>query len=292
MGAASIMRTHWDFMVRHAWTATTRAGWRLSLEPGRASARPWPCGSQRQGALLALVDVDGPAVAGTARQCEDAGAQARTDTIDVTDHEALVKWAAAVADEFGRVDLLICAAGVIHTGTVEASAWDDARRVIEVNLLGAMGTVSAFLPHLRASDAGHVVLMSSGFGLLAMPRFAAYSASKFGVRGFAEGLAQELRNDDRRVGVTCVYPGVVRTPIMRRGTFAEGEDPAARADGFDRLARTEPERAAEIILRRVRQGRTRALVGADARAAALAERALGSAYQRLFPWVVRRTGSR
>ena len=158
-----------------------------------------------QGALLALLDVDGPAVAGTARLCQDAGAQARTDIVDVTDHDALVRWAAAVAGEFGRVDLLVCAAGVIHTGTVEASAWDDTRRVIEVNLLGAMGTVSAFLPHLRASDAGHVVLMSSGFGLLAMPRLAAYSASKFGIRGFAE-VAQELRNDDRRVGVRASIP--------------------------------------------------------------------------------------
>jgi hypothetical protein len=79
---------------------------------------------------------------------------------------------------------------------------------------------------------------------------------------------------------------------MRNGTFAEGEDPAARAGGFDRLARTEPEQAAEVILRRVRRGRARALVGADARAAWLAERALGSTYQRLIPWVARRARSR
>ena len=95
-----------------------------------------------------------------------------------------------------------------------------------------------------------------------------------------------------RSSVTCVYPGVVRTPIMRRGTFAEGEDPAAGADGFDRLARTEPDQAAEIILRRVRQGRTRALVGADARVAAVAERVLGSAYQRLVPLAARLARSR
>ena len=97
---------------------------------------------------------------------------------------------------------------------------------------------------------------------------------------------------DRPVRVTCVYPGVVRTPIMRRGTFAEGEDPAARAGGFDRLARTEPEQAAETILRRVRQRRARALVGVDARAASLAERALGGTYQRLIPWIARRARSR
>jgi NAD(P)-dependent dehydrogenase (short-subunit alcohol dehydrogenase family) len=240
------------------------------------------------GARLALLDLNGPAVAATARVCEEADARVRADTVDVTDHASLTRYAAAVADELGHVDLLVCAAGVIHTGTVQASSWEDTRRVIDVNLLGAMGTVHAFLPHVQASDDGHVVLFSSGFGLLAMPRFAAYSASKFGLRGFAEALAQELRTGDRGVRVTCVYPGVVRTPIMSRGTFGEGEDPAARAGSFDRLARTEPEQAAQVILRRVRQGRARALVGTDARAALLAERALGGAYQRLIPWVARR----
>jgi NAD(P)-dependent dehydrogenase (short-subunit alcohol dehydrogenase family) len=240
-----------------------------------------------QGARLALLDVDSPAVAATAAQCQDAGAQARADTADVTDPDAMARCAAAAADEFGRVDLLVCAAGVIHTGSLQESSWADTRRVIEVNLLGAMGTVHAFLPLVRASGAGHVVLFSSGFGLLAMPRFAAYSASKFGLRGFSEALAQELGSGGSRVRVTCAYPGVVRTPIMRRGTFAEGEDPAARAAGFDRLARTEPEQAAEVILRRVRQGRARALVGVDAQAALLAERALGGAYQHVVPWLAR-----
>jgi short-subunit dehydrogenase len=244
------------------------------------------------GARLALLDLNSAALAATLQQCGQAGARTRADTVDVTDHDSLVSCAAGVADELGHVDLLVCAAGVIHTGNVQESSWEDTRRVIDVNLLGAMGTVHAFLPHVRASAAGHVVLFSSGFGLLAMPRFAAYSASKFGLRGFAEALAQELQISERRVGVTCVYPGVVRTPILRRGTFAEGEDSAARADNFDRLARTEPEQAAETILRRVRQRRARALVGVDARAASLAERALGSAYQHLIPWVTQRARSR
>jgi NAD(P)-dependent dehydrogenase (short-subunit alcohol dehydrogenase family) len=244
------------------------------------------------GARLVLLDLNSAAAEATARQCAEAGAQARADTADVTDQDSLTRCAAAAGGEFGRVDLLVCAAGVIRTGTVQGSSWEDTRRVIEVNLLGAMGTVHAFLPLVRASGAGHVVLFSSGFGLLAMPRFAAYSASKFGLRGFSEALAQELGADRPRVRVTCAYPGVVRTPIMRRGTFAEGEDPAARADSFDRLARTEPDQAAQIILRRVRQGRARALVGPDARAALLAERALGGAYQRVVPWLARLARSR
>ena len=241
----------------------------------------------RAGAALALLDRDGPAADDTARQCRDAGAQAQVWAVDVTDHEALAGCAAAVAGDLGRASLLFCAAGVIHTGTVLASRWEDASRVVAVNLIGAMGTVDVFLPALAGPGGGHVVLMSSGFGLTAASRFAAYSASKFGVRGYAEALAQEMALGGHRVRVTCAYPGVVRTQILRRGTFADGEDPDAAADGFDRLARTSPDGAAESILRQARRGRARVLVGADARAAAVAERILGGGYQRLAPAAAR-----
>ena len=207
--------------------------------------------------------------------------------IDVTDQEALERCAAAAAAEFGGVGLICCAAGVIHTGTVLASGWDDTARVVSVNLLGTMGTVTAFLPRLVASGGGHVILCSSGFGLLAAARYSAYSASKFGVRGYGEGLRMEMALSGHPVQVTCAYPGVVRTPIVRTGTFADGEDAAATADAFDRLARTEPSRAAAIILSRARRGKATAVVGPDARAAAVAVRALGAGYLRLAPLVAR-----
>src|SRR3984957_17586121 len=148
------------------------------------------------------------------------------------------------------------------------------------------------LREMRSAHPAGPRLMSSGFGLLAMPRFAAYSASKFGVRGYAEALAQEMALGGHRVRVTCVYPGVVRTPILRRGTFAEGEDAVSAAAGFDRLARTTAAEAAESILRQARQGRARALVGMDARVAAVAERVLGGTWQRLAPRTARITRGR
>ena len=125
------------------------------------------------GARLALLDLNGPAVAATARQCEEAGG-GRADTVDVTDHDSLVRCAATVAGELlGHVDLLVCAAGVIHAGIVQESSWEDTRRVIDVNLFFRRDGHRGRLPTSRARlDAGHVVLMSSGFGLLAMPRWA------------------------------------------------------------------------------------------------------------------------
>jgi short-subunit dehydrogenase len=241
----------------------------------------------REGSLLALLDRDGPAVEATARQCQDAGARSWAHTVDVTDRQALDTCAAAAVAEFGRIDILCCAAGVIHTGTVLASAWDDTARVVRVNLLGTMGTVTAFLPPLLASGGGHVVLCSSGFGLLGTARYTAYCASKFGVRGFSEALRMEMALGGHPVQVTCAYPGVVRTPIMRSGTFAAGEDAAAVADRFDAMARTDPGQAAEVILRRARQGKARAVVGADARAAAIAVRVLGTGYLRAAPLAAR-----
>ena len=241
----------------------------------------------REGAQLALLDRDGPAVEATTQQCQDAGARAWARTIDVTDREALDTCAAEVLGEFGRLDLLCCAAGVIHTGTVLASAWDDTARVIRINLLGTMGTVAAFLPGLLASGGGHVVLCSSGFGLLGTARYTAYCASKFAIRGFSEALRMEMELGGHPTKVTCAYPGVVRTPIMRSGTFADGEDAVAVVDGFDRLARTDPDQAAEVILRRARQGRARAVVGVDAQAAAVAVRVLGTGYLRLAPLAAR-----
>ncbi len=182
----------------------------------------------REGALLALLDRDGPAAEATARQCRDAGTRAWAAPVDVTDREALDTCAAAAVAEFGRIDLVCCAAGVMHTGTVLASAWDDTARVVRVNLLGTMGTVAAFLPALLASGGGHVVLCSSGFGLVGAARYTAYCASKFAVRGFSEALRMEMALGGHDVQVTCAYPGVVRTPIMRlRPAGADGTRPGS-----------------------------------------------------------------
>jgi short-subunit dehydrogenase len=244
------------------------------------------------GAQLALLDRNGPAAEDTARHCRDAGARAWVHAVDVTDQEAVERCAAAAVAEFGGIGLICCAAGVIHTGTVLASRWDDTARIVRVNLLGTMGTVAAFLPRLVTSGGGQVILCSSGFGLLAAARYTAYSASKFGVRGYAEALQMEMALSGHPVRVTCAYPGVVRTPIVRSGTFADGVDAAATADAFDRLARTEPARAAQIILGRARRGKATAVVGPDARAAAVAVRALGAGYLRLAPLAARMAGHR
>jgi len=147
----------------------------------------------------------------------------------------------------------------------------------------------AFLPYLIASGDGHVINISSVFGLFAVPGQAAYNAAKFAVRGFTEALRQEMVLAGHPVGVTTVHPGGIKTAIARNGLTAEGVDPEAQYRFFDkRLASTTPQRAAEIILEAVRKNKARVLVGQDAIVLDLIVRITGSGYQRLFAPVLGR----
>jgi short-subunit dehydrogenase len=135
-----------------------------------------------------------------------------------------------------------------------------------------------------ASSNGHLVAMSSAFGLIGVPRYSAYCASKFAIRGYTDALRLEMVTGGLPVTVSCVVSGGVRTQIVRSGSFATGEEQEAVAEGFERrIARTSPEQAAARILRDVQRGKPQIFVGTDARLVALLTRATGTGYQRLLP---------
>lgn len=238
----------------------------------------------RRGAHVALSDQDGAAVADTARHCERAGVRVRAETVDVTDWAAMQHFATAVDGEFGGVDAVFAVAGIIHRGSLLDSDMSDFERVMAVNWRGTVHTVKAFLPYVVTSTSGHIVTFSSAFGLIATPKFSAYNSSKFAVRGFTESLRQEMALAGHPVSVTCVYPGGVRTSIVRNGLFAASENPDAATTNFEtRVARTEPKQAAVIILRGVERRRARVLVGSDARLVAAFAHVAGAFYQNLMP---------
>jgi NADP-dependent 3-hydroxy acid dehydrogenase YdfG len=154
---------------------------------------------------------------------------------------------------------------------------------MDVDFWGVVNGTKAFLPHLIASGDGHVINVSSVFGLFSVPGQAAYNSAKFAVRGFTEALRQEMILAGHPVAVTTVHPGGIKTAIVRNSTAAEGLDRDELAELFDkRLARTSPERAARIILDAVRKKHARVLVGADAKILDILVRLTGSGYQRLF----------
>jgi NADP-dependent 3-hydroxy acid dehydrogenase YdfG len=236
----------------------------------------------RSGAKLAISDVDTEGLAQTETQLKAIGAQVKADRLDVTEREAFLAYADAVAEHFGKVNQIYNNAGIAFSGDVEISQFKDIERVMDVDFWGVVNGTKAFMPHLIASGDGHVINVSSLFGLMAVPGQAAYNSAKFAVRGFTEALRQEMVLAGHPVGVTTVHPGGIKTAIARNATAAEGLDANDLAKMFDkRLARTSPKRAAEIILEAVRKNKARVLVGADAKALDLLVRLTGSGYQRI-----------
>ncbi len=242
-----------------------------------------------QGAKLALSDMDSTGLAETVRQVEALGADVKSDHLDVTQREAVLAYADAVVAHFGTVHQVYNNAGIAFHGEVERSEFKDIERIMDVDFWGVVNGTKAFLPHVIASGDGHIVNVSSLFGLLSIPGQSAYNAAKFAVRGFTESLRQEMLIAKHPVKVTCVHPGGIKTAIARNATMPDGDDQATFAQFFDKhLARTTPEDAAKTIVNGVRKGKPRVLIGADAKFLDAWVRIVGPTYQRVVAAVTSR----
>ncbi|MFP1681562.1 SDR family NAD(P)-dependent oxidoreductase [Alloalcanivorax sp. C16-1] len=246
---------------------------------------------------LSLCDVSDEGLRETERLCRAAGASVRSARLDVSDHAAVNAWAEDTHDAFGGVNAIINNAGVSLSGAVGDLTLDDFEWIMGINFWGVVHGTRAFLPYLRASGDGHIVNISSLFGIIAMPGASAYNASKFAVRGFTESLSEELRLERAPVRVTCVHPGGIDTNIVAGGRVTPSEslgfetvDQAAR--DFKRLARTSPEAAAARIVRAMTRGRRRQLIGTDAWLLEKMQRLAPVAYQNLMVSFARRSARR
>ncbi|SID29644.1 Probable short-chain dehydrogenase/reductase [Mycobacteroides abscessus subsp. abscessus] len=236
----------------------------------------------RSGAKLAISDIDNEGLAETERQIKSLGGDVRSDRLNVAEREAFLLYADVVKEHFGTVNQIYNNAGIAYQGEVEESQFKDIERIIDVDFWGVVNGTKAFLPHLIASGDGHVVNVSSIFGVMACPGQSAYNAAKFAVRGFTESLRQEMIIGKKPVAVTCVHPGGIKTNVARNATMAEGYGPAEFAKLFEMLAHTSPQAAARIILTAVRKKKPRVLVGPDAKAIDILVRLTGARYQDLF----------
>ena len=232
-----------------------------------AGCRPRPT----RRAARALRDVDAAGLDETVDLAKSAGVrEVRSDVVDVASRTAIEAWASDVVGQFGRVNVLVNNAGVSLTGEVVDLDVDDMEWIVGINFWGVVHGTRAFLPHLIASGDGHVVTMSSLFGLLSIPGQSLYNATKYAVRGFSESLREEMLVAGHPVGVTVVHPGGIKTAIVRNAGGPRGARTRPRSPRMfdERLAKMPPERAAEIILRGVLRGKPRVLVGLDAHVAA------------------------
>ncbi len=248
----------------------------------------------RRGAHLALCDIDEAGLADTVAQCEGRAVKVTSQRVDVADRDAVHAWADQVVLDHGRVNLIVNNAGVALGATVEGMSYDDFEWLMSINFWGVVHGTKAFLPHLKAAGEGHIVNLSSVFGLISVPSQSAYNAAKFGVRGFTDALRMELDMAHCGVSATTIHPGGIKTNIARNARM----DASATAMGgsadpardFDKIALTSPDKAARQILAAVEHDRRRALIGPDAKVIDLISRLPGALYQRVLVRGAKRRG--
>ncbi len=207
----------------------------------------------RRGAHLALCDINDRAVAETAEAARDVSAEVLTTRVDVSDAEAMHRFAAATFARFHRVDLVVNNAGVGLVGGFLDTSQKDWEWLIGINLMGVVHGCDAFLPAMVESGrGGHVVNVSSAAGVLANPQLSAYSATKFAVFGLSEALRMELK--PHGIGVTAVCPGIINTAITQTSPIRGAGDVAERRKHLASTYRKRgypAERVARNVLRAV-----------------------------------------
>ena len=242
----------------------------------------------RRGCHLAVSDVDADGLAGTVERLEAMSVPVSHHLVDVADRHAVEDWAGKVVAEHGRANIIVNNAGVALGATVEAMRYEDLEWLMGINFWGVVHGTKAFLPHLKAAGEGHIVNVSSVFGLVGIPSQSAYNAAKFAVRGFTEALRIEL--DDERSGISCttIHPGGIKTNIARNARFDDetvrrlGQDPERLAEAADRAFLTTPEKAAEVIVAALVGNKRRAFIGPDAHAFRLLSQLPPGVYQNLI----------
>ncbi len=265
---------------------------------GSGMGRELACELARVGAHLALSDINPGTLEETAAKVRAIGARVSTTVLDVSERASVHAWADSVARDYGRVNLVFNNAGVALASTLEGVTYEDFEWIMGINFWGVVYGTKAFLPHLRASGEGHVINLSSIFGLFSVPGSGTYNASKFAVRGFTEALRQELELTGAPVSATSVHPGGIKTNIARSGRFSANvqaltnRDPEMARAEFEKLFITTANKAARIILRAVQQNKRRVLVGPDAHAADLVVRLMPTSYQRVLTAIAKRQGAR
>jgi NAD(P)-dependent dehydrogenase (short-subunit alcohol dehydrogenase family) len=211
-----------------------------------------------KGAEVFLTDIQAHALEGTAAEIREAGGSVGyAAPADLTDHDQVVALAEHVHGERGSMDVVMNIAGVSTWGPIEKLSHSDWQRMIDVNLMGPISVLECFVPPMiEAGRGGQIVNVSSAAGLFGLPWHAAYSASKFGLRGVSEVLRFDLARHD--IGVSLVCPGAVKTALVETMNIVsvDREHPTMKkmAGRFERRA-VSPERVADQIIRAIERNR-------------------------------------
>ncbi|TXI83106.1 MAG: SDR family oxidoreductase [Cupriavidus sp.] len=214
---------------------------------GRATA----LAAAAEGAELFLTDINDAGLASTVAEISAKGGRVSMyRPLDISDHESVKRLAADIHAAHGSMDVLMNIAGISIWGTVEQLEHQHWRRAVDINLMGPIHVMECFLPEMiRAGRGGHLVNVSSAAGLFGLPWHAAYSASKFGLRGISEVLRFDLKR--HKIGVSLVCPGAVDTGLVRTlevpGIAADNSRFNAMRQRFQKHAKTPAQAARSVI---------------------------------------------
>lgn len=245
----------------------------------------------REGARLALCDIDEERLEHTRRQAEAAGAfSVYAEHVDVSKPEAMKRFSEHVAAQLGVADVLVNNAGVALYGGFLHTTLDDWKWVTDTNFWGVVHGCHFFVPSMVArGEGGHVVNIASAAGFINSEALCAYGTTKYAVVGLSEALRDELRG--HAIGVSVVCPGFVNTPIVEsmrvRGT-TEPEELRKRVVDWYRKRDLPPERVADAVIEAVRHNRALVPVAAEAWGLYALKRAVPN----LLPRLMRRLGER
>ena len=266
---------------------------------GSGIGRELAIGLAHKGCHLSLSDIDAAGLEDTGALCEPITAtfssKILTRQLDVSHLSDVRAWAMETQSYFQGIHVLINNAGVALGCPVEDMSYDDLEWVMRINFWGMVYGSKEFLPLIKASQRGHIVNISSIFGLTAQPSQSGYNASKFAIRGFTESLRQELEIEQCNVGVTCVHPGGVKTNIahaarLRREISRLKVDPRKVRTRFNRILFTSPRKAARQIILAIEKNKRRLVIGLDGKAIDWMQRLWPGQYQRLMMFLFKLQG--
>ena len=235
-----------------------------------------------RGAAVIATDINKSALEETKKAGQQKGFDITTELLDVADTTAIEAFAQRWIPQLAQRKLvLINNAGVaLLSGTFQHTELSDFEWLMRINLWGAIYLTKAFYPYLLQQNEGHIVMLSSVFGLAGIENQVAYCTSKFALRGFTETLRMELAGTG--VGTTVVHPGGVNTNIVRNGRVVEKITSAVAhqetISRFEKIALTSPQTAARQILKAVEKKKSRLVIGKDGRVLDLLTRLLPLRY--------------
>ena len=233
------------------------------------------------GARLALLARDENELQRAQAELKSRGARVLTFPCDLRDRKQIEQTVHRVAAELGRIDVLVNNAGIIEVGPFEHMTPQDFEDAMAVHFFGPLFMTLAVLPHMRRAEGGRIVNIASIGGKIAVPHLLPYSASKFALVGFSDGLRSELRREN--ILVTTVCPGLMRTGSPLNATFKgryRDEYAWFSISGSLPLISLDAERAARKIVAACRRGAPRIVLGVPAKAAVL--------FNELFPGIAAR----